>query len=101
MNHSTIIDNILLHCDVRLAIELGNEDIKRRRLHILDLPLRWETENEHILLWLQKYNVPGHTAQTMNKAEESGNLLFLKWLHQRGQQCTTDAMDCAVCALEI
>ncbi len=58
-----IIDQILLNCDVSIAIQLGNEHVKQKLLHRLRLPKLWRSKDAEAIAWLRKYDIKGEFDQ--------------------------------------
>ncbi len=57
-----IIDKVLLYSDVRIAIQLGNEHVKRKLLCRLSLRRLWKSKDPAAIAWLKKYDVGGEFA---------------------------------------
>ncbi|KAJ3012083.1 hypothetical protein HKX48_006456 [Thoreauomyces humboldtii] len=79
-----ITNKILLLVDVKVAISVGNEHVKRILLCKAHLPQRWKSCNPEVLSWLVRYEVRGYTKTNAEWAVQQGNLTMLHWLYERG-----------------
>lgn len=74
-----VIDNILMRLDVRIAVLLGNEHVKKKLLVRLCLPKLWRSGNQGVLQWLQKYDIKDENISVRYKLNFSHPVRDLVW----------------------
>ena len=71
-----IINHILMYADVRVAVALGNEHVKKKLLPRLSLPKLWRSLDPEALAWLRKYNIQGERSKLNSRTGFVRELLW-------------------------
>ncbi len=74
-----IINHILMYADVRVAVALGNEHVKKKLLPRLSLPKLWRSLDPEALAWLRKYNIQGERSSVRSKLTFTHPVRELLW----------------------